>query len=88
MSKVKSITVKVTETEYSKIKQRASKENSSVSDYIRSRIEGDISKSWIKKTTVQKILSRVATTLDKYQEKNNHLTDAIRNELNVLWEKL
>ena len=88
MKKTKTITIKVTETEYDDIKEKAAKESLSVSSYVRSRIEIDISKKWIKKTVVQKNLSCVANTLDKYEEKNKHLTDAVRKELNKLWIKL
>lgn len=88
MKKTKTITLKVTETDYKDIKNCADKEGLSVSDYIRSRIKKDISKDWIRKTAVQQNLSRIAITLDKYEEKNSSLTDAIRKELNVLWRKL
>ena len=88
MKKTKTITIKVTEAEYNDIKKKATKESLSVSSYVRSRIELDISKKWIQKTVVQKNLLHVATTLDKYEEKNKHLTDAVRKELNNLWIKL
>lgn len=86
--KEKTITVKITEKVYEEIKQTAQKEGISISECVRSQISGNISKNWIKKTTVQKDLSRALTTLDKYEENNMKLTDAIRKELVVLWKKL
>ena len=88
MKKVKTIAVKVSAAEYIAIKQNAAKERLSISAYIRFHIEEDISKNWIKKTVVQKILSHIAITLDNYEEKNKHLTDAIRKEFRALWIKL
>ncbi|MDE5696839.1 MAG: hypothetical protein K2I96_05425 [Lachnospiraceae bacterium] len=88
MKKTKTITIKVTEADYNDIKQRSDKEGLSISDYIRSYIKKDISKDWIRKIAVQKNLSRVAATLDKYGEKNKCLTDEIRKELSALWNKL
>lgn len=86
--KERTITVKITEKVYEELKQTAQKEGISISECIRSQISGSISKNWIKKTTVQKVLSRTLTTLDKYEEKNMYLTDSIRKELAVLWKKL
>lgn len=88
MKREKTITIKVTTKEYERISRSAADEEASLSDYIRSRIAKDISKKWIKKTIVQQILSRIANTLDKYEEKNTHLTNAIRKDLSALWEKL
>lgn len=42
MKKEKTITVKVSEKDYEKIKTEADKEGITVSDYIRSRIKGNI----------------------------------------------
>ena len=88
MKKDKTITIKVTSKDYERINQSAAKERISISEYIRSRIDRNISKDWIKKTTVQKVLSNVAVTLDKYEEKNLYLTNTIKKKLCVLWEKL
>lgn len=88
MKKEHTISIKVTEKDYEEIKLNAKKAGITISDYVRSRIKINLSETWIKKTDVQKVLSRVATTLDKYEEKNKNLTSEIRKELKVLWQKL
>jgi len=88
MKKDKTLSLKISTKDYDKIHKNASQKGISVSEYIRSLLKGDISKDWIKKTTVQQNLSRIASTLDKYEEKNAGLTAAIRKELDILWKKL
>ncbi len=88
MKKDKILSVKISTKDYDRIHQNANQKGISVSEYIRSILKEDISKDWIKKTTVQQHLSRMISTLDKYEEKNAALTAAIRWELNILWKKL
>jgi len=84
MKKDKTFSLKMSTKDYDRIHQNANQKGISVSEYIRSLLKEDISKDWIKKTTVQKDLSRVISTLDKYEEKNATLTVTIRRELNIL----
>lgn len=88
MKKDKTLSLKISMKDYDRIHKNASQNGVSVSEYIRSLLKGDISKDWIKKTTVQQNLSRIASTLDKNEEKNAGLTAAIRKELDILWKKL
>ena len=88
MKKEKSITIKLSEEEYERIKKRAKGENLTVSAYIRPLLNEDLTKDWIKKTIVQQCLSHIEFTLDKNEEKNKHLTDVIKKELDKLWKKL
>lgn len=88
MKKDKTLSLKIPTKDYDRIHKDASQTGISVSEYIRSLLKGDISKNWIKKTTVQQNLSRIASTLDKYEEKNAELTAAVRKELDILWKKL
>jgi len=88
MKKDKTLSFKISVKDYDKIHHNANQKGISVSEYIRSILKEDISKDWIKKTTVQQHLSRMISTLDKYEEKNAALTAAIRRELNILWKKL
>lgn len=88
MKKDKTLSLKISTKDYDRIHKNASQNGVSVSEYIRSLLKGDISKDWIKKTTVQQNLSRIASTLDKNEEKNTGLTAAIRKELDILWKKL
>lgn len=88
MKKDKTLSVKISVKDYDRIHHNANQKGISVSEYIRSILKEDISKDWIKKTTVQQHLSRMVSTLDKYEEKNAALTAAIRRELNILWKKL
>lgn len=88
MKKEKSITIKLSEAEYERIKKCAKRENLTVSDYVRPLLNEDLTKDWIKKTTVQRCLSHIKLTLDKNEEKNKRLTDMIKRELENLWIKL
>lgn len=88
MKKDKTLSLKIPTKDYDRIHKIASQTGVSVSEYIRSLLKGDISKDWIKKTTVQQNLSHIASTLDKYEEKNTSLTAAVRKELDILWKKL
>ena len=88
MKKEKSITIKLSEEEYERIKKHAKRENLTVSDYIRPLLNEDLTKNWIKKTTVQQGLLHIKLTLDKNEEKNKRLTDVISRELEKLLKKL
>lgn len=88
MKKEKSITIKLSEAEYERIKKCAKRENLTVSDYVRPLLNEDLTKDWIKKTIVQRCLSHIKLTLDKNEEKNKRLTDMIKRELENLWIKL
>lgn len=88
MKKEKTLSLKISTKDYDRIHKSANQRQISVSEYIRSLLKEDISKDWIKKTVVQQNLSHIASTLDKYEEKNAGLTAAIRKELDILWKKI
>ena len=88
MERDKIIKVKVTSKEYDDIKEAAQKRGETISAYVRPRLKEDFSADWIKKSEVQKSLSRIAFLLDKHELKNKRLADAVRKEYKKLWEKL
>lgn len=88
MIKEKEIKVRVSENDYEKIKKSAKHKGMTVSGYVRSRLEENIEKDWIEKTTVQKSLSEIKFILGKAEEKNRRLADTIGREVQKLWEKL
>ncbi len=88
MEKQKEIKIRVSEQEYVRIKETAKKSGESMSEYIRSRLDKDMTKKWIKKTEIQQFLSCIAVKLDKYEEKNAGLVQSIRKEMEGLWDML
>lgn len=88
MEKQKEIKIRVSEQEYVRIKETAKKSGESMSEYIRSRLDKDMTKKWIKKTEIQQFLSCIAVKLDRYEEKNAGLVQSIRKEMEGLWDML
>ena len=88
MEKQKEIKIRISEQEYVRIKEAAKKRGESMSEYIRSRLDKDMTKKWIKKTEIQQFLSCIAVKLDRYEEKNAGLVQSIRKEMEGLWGML
>lgn len=88
MEKQKEIKIRVSEQEYVRIKEAAKKSGESMSEYIRSRLDKNLTKKWIRKTEIQQFLSRIAVKLDRYEEKNAGLVQSIRKEMEGLWDML
>lgn len=81
MSRNKIIKIRISEQEYAKVKEADEKRVETVSEYIRSRLDKELTKKWIKKTEVQQFLSRIERILDKYEEKNAGLVQHIREAM-------
>jgi hypothetical protein len=88
MSRNKIIKIRISEQEYAKVKEADEKRVETVSEYIRSRLDKELTKKWIKKTEVQQFLSRIERILDKYEEKNAGLVQHIREAMKGLWDML
>ena len=88
MEKQKEIKIRVSEQEYVRIKEAAKKSGESMSEYIRSRLDKNLTKKWIRKTEIQQFLSRIAGKLDRCEEKNAGLIQSIRKEMEGLWDML
>lgn len=82
------IKFRTTEKEYEHIKKAAKREHTSVSEYVRTRVNVEITDKWIKKKTVQQRLSCIANVLDKNEEKNMRMTQQIREEVMKLWNQI
>lgn len=88
MKKEKNLTIRVSEELYQQIQSEANHDGMTVSEYIRLRVEDDISQDWIRKTKVQKVLSEIGTVLDKQETKSPRVVQMIRKEVRKLWKLL
>ena len=88
MKKEKKLTIRVSEELYQQIQSEANHDGMTVSEYIRLRVEDDISQDWIRKTKVQKVLSEIGTVLDKQETKSPRVVQMIRKEVRKLWKLL
>lgn len=88
MKKEKKLTIRVSEELYQQIQSEANHDGMTVSEYIRLRVEEDISQDWIRKTKVQKVLSEIGTVLDKQETKSPRVVQMIRKEVRKLWKLL
>ncbi|MFG6332675.1 MAG: hypothetical protein K1W28_12765 [Lachnospiraceae bacterium] len=88
MSRNKIIKVRVSEKEHARIEEAAQKRGESMSEYVRSCLDRNLTKKWIRKTKIQPFLSHIAGKLDRCEEKNAGLVQSIRKEMEELWEML
>lgn len=88
MKKEKNLTIRVSEELYQQIQSEANHDGMTVSEYIRLRVEEDISQDWIRKTKVQKVLSEIGTVLDKQETKSPRVVQMIWKEVRKLWKLL
>ena len=88
MKKEKNLTIRVSEELYQQIQSEAHHDGMTVSEYVRLRVEEDISQDWIRKTKVQKVLSEIGTVLDKQETKSPRVVRMIRKEVRKLWKLL
>ena len=88
MSRNKMIKVRVSEKELARIEKAARKRGETMSEYVRSRLDENLTKKWIRKTEIQQFLSRIAGKLDRCEEKNAGLVQSIREEMEKLWDML
>jgi len=88
MKKEKKLTIRVSEELYQQIQSEANHDGMTVSEYIRLRVEEDISQDWIRKIKVQKVLSEIGTVLDKQETKSPRVVQMIRKEVKKLWKLL
>lgn len=88
MKKEKKLTIRVSEELYQQIQSEANHDGMTVSEYVRLRVEEDISQDWIRKIKVQKVLSEIGTVLDKQETKSPRVVQMIRKEVKKLWKLL
>lgn len=88
MKKEKNLTIRVSEELYQQIQSEANHDGMTVSEYVRLRVEEDISQDWIRKIKVQKVLSEIETVLDKQETKSPRVVQMIRKEVRKLWKLL
>lgn len=88
MRKEKNLTIRVSEELYQQIQSEANHDGMTVSEYVRLRVEEDISQDWIRKIKVQKVLSEIGTVLDKQETKSPRVVQMIRKEVRKLWKLL
>lgn len=88
MKKEKNLTIRVSEELYQQIQSEANHDGMTVSEYVRLRVEEDISQDWIRKIKVQKVLSEIGTVLDKQETKSPRVVQMIRKEVRKLWKLL
>lgn len=84
--KTKEIKIRVTEEEYHEVKRTARKKRETVSEYVRSHLDKDLTKKWVRKTEIQQFLSRIEVKLDKWEERNAGFVQSIREVVKELWE--
>lgn len=88
MSKENKISIRVKQSEYEQIMEKAKAENITVSEYIRRKADMDISDDLIRKDALVHLLMRIAEILDKDQCKDNQTVRRIRKEVKKLWDLL
>ena len=88
MSKENKISIRVKQSEYEQIMEKAKAENITVSEYIRRKADMDISDDLIRKDALVHPLMRIAEILDKDQCKDNQTVRRIRKEVKKLWDLL
>lgn len=88
MKKEKNLKIRVSEELYQQIQSEANHDGMTVSEYVRLRLEEDISQDWIRKIKVQKVLSEIGTVLDKQETKSPRVVQMIRKEVRKLWKLL
>ena len=88
MKKEKNLTIRVSEELYQQIQSEVNHDGITVSEYVRLRLEEDISQDWIRKIKVQKVLSEIGTVLDKQETKSPRVVQMIRKEVRKLWKLL
>lgn len=88
MSKENKISIRVKQSEYEQIMEKAKAENITVSEYIRRKADMDISDDLIRKDALVHLLMRIAEILDKDQCKDNQTVRKIRKEVKKLWDLL
>lgn len=88
MSRDKMIKIRISEQEYDSVKEAAKKGGETMSEYVRSRLDKNLTKKWIRKTEIQQFLSRIAGKLDRCEEKNAGLVQSIRKDMEGLWDML
>ena len=88
MSKENKISIRIKQSEYEQIMEKAKAENITVSEYIRRKADMDISDDLIRKDALVHLLMRIAEILDKDQCKDNQTVRRIRKEVKKLWDLL
>lgn len=88
MSTEYKITVRFQQRDYERVKRKAAAENTSLSEYIRRKVDMDISEEFVRKDTLVHPLMRIAEILDKDQCKDGQTIRKIRKVVRKLWDLL